>query len=104
MALQAPVQGRTRQVWNSRLKGIEAIIEGQQCMPAKGDDDGLFLKEKNCRVWFLRACRQVDQRCPLLPLSESLLIDPIALRKRSQALFTILYCSTDCLCRRGAPV
>jgi hypothetical protein len=31
-------------------------------------------------------------------------IDPIPLRKRSKALFTILYRSTDCLCRRGASV
>ena len=29
---------------------------------------------------------------------------PVARRKRPQALFTILYCSTDCLSRRGAAV
>jgi hypothetical protein len=38
----------------------------------------------------------------LLPLRDSLLVDPIAPRKRCQALLTILYCSTDCLRRSGA--
>ena len=31
-------------------------------------------------------------------------VDAVALRKPSQALLTMLYCSTDCLCRCGAPV
>jgi hypothetical protein len=31
-------------------------------------------------------------------------VDPVALGQRSQALLTILYCSTDCLSRCGAAV
>ena len=37
-------------------------------------------------------------------LENGLRIDPIALGQRPQALLTILYCSTDCLCRCGAAV
>lgn len=33
-----------------------------------------------------------------------LLIDSVSFGKRPQALLTIVYHSTDCLCRRGAPV
>ena len=40
----------------------------------------------------------------LLPLRDSLLVDTVALGERSQALLTILYCSTDCLRRGGAAV
>lgn len=40
----------------------------------------------------------------LLPLSNCLLIDAVALGKRSQALLTSVYCSANCLCRRGAAV
>ena len=41
---------------------------------------------------------------PLLPLGDGLLVDPVALGQRPQALLTMLYRSTDRLCRRGAPV
>lgn len=40
----------------------------------------------------------------LLPLRDSLLVGTVALGERSQALLTILYCSTDCLRRGGAAV
>jgi len=39
-----------------------------------------------------------------LLLRNRLLVDPVTLGQNPQALFTILYCSTDCLCRGGAPV
>ena len=41
---------------------------------------------------------------PLLPLGDRLGIDPVSPGKRPQALLTMLYRSTDCLCRRGAPM
>lgn len=44
----------------------------------------------------------VDER--RLPLGDGPLIDPVAPRQRPQALLTILYCSTDRLCRCGAAV
>src|SRR5277367_6502377 len=39
-----------------------------------------------------------------VPLGDGLLSDSVALRQRPQALLTLLYRSTDRLCRRGAPV
>lgn len=41
---------------------------------------------------------------PLLPFGDSLLVDPAVLGERPQARLTILYRSTDRLCRGGAPV
>src|SRR6185503_489147 len=38
------------------------------------------------------------------PFADRLLVDPVALGQRSQALLTMLYRSTDRRCRRGAPM
>src|SRR5436853_3587571 len=46
----------------------------------------------------------IDHRTALLPFCDGLRIDPVALGQRPQARLTILYCSTDCLCRCGAAV
>src|SRR6476660_1866985 len=73
-------------------------------MLAKGDDDGLVLKRQAGGFWLFRAGRKIGHRTALLPFCNGLQIDPIALRQRPQALLTILYCSTDCLCRCGAAV
>src|SRR5277367_4715197 len=48
--------------------------------------------------------RKVGDRSALLPLSDGFRVDPEALRQRPQARLTMLYRSTDCLCRRGAPM
>ena len=42
MSLQAPMQRRTRQMWDGRLQSIETIVQRQQCMPSERDD-GRFL-------------------------------------------------------------
>ena len=89
---------------DGRLQRIEAVIERQQRMPPESDDDRLVLDGKNGRLGFLGACRQIGDGLALLPLRDGLLVDPVALGERSQALLTILYCSTDRLCRRGAAV
>ena len=47
MPLQAAVQGRACQVRDRRLKGIQTVIERQQCMLAKRDDESLLLEEPN---------------------------------------------------------
>ena len=49
--------------------------------------------------------RSADRRPrSALPLGDRLLVDPVALGERPQALLTMLYRSTDRLCRRGAPM
>jgi hypothetical protein len=102
--LQATMQRRTRKVWNGWLERVKTIVERQKRVLPEGDDDGLFLNRKHRRLRLFRAGRKIGDRCPLLPFRNRLLVDAVAFRKRSQALFTILYCSTDCLCRRGAAV
>lgn len=71
-------------------------------MPPEGDDDGLFLDRQNRRFGLLRACREIGDGGALPPLRHPLLIDAIASGQRPQALLTMLYRSTDRLCRRGA--
>ena len=73
-------------------------------MPAGGDDDGLLLLRQNRGTGLAWPSRQVLDRPALLPLGHGLRVDTVPFGQRSQALLTILYCSTDCLCRRGAAV
>ena len=73
-------------------------------MPSKGNHDRLVLDRKDRRLRLFRPGGPIGDRGPGLPLGDRLLIDPVALRQRSQALLTMLYRSTDRLCRRGAPV
>jgi len=42
MALQTSVKGRAGQMRNRGLQGIKVVVERQQSMPSKGNDDGLF--------------------------------------------------------------
>ena len=104
VALQAAMKRRSCQVRNGRLKRIEAIVERQQRVPAEGHDDGLVLDGQHRGLGLLRPCRQIGDETALLPLGDGLLIDAVAPGKCPQALLTMLYRSTDRLCRCGAPV
>src|ERR1017187_1679481 len=73
-------------------------------MPAKGNDDGLVLDRQHRGFCIRGAGGKIADRTAFLPLGHGLLVDAVASRKRPQARLTILYCSTDCLCRRGAAV
>ena len=57
MALQAAMQGGSRQMRNCRLQRIEAIVERQQGVPAKRDDDCLILDRQHCGLRLFRAGR-----------------------------------------------
>jgi hypothetical protein len=59
---------------------------------------------KDWSTWLLWGPSAIGDGLTLLPLGNSLLVDSIALGERSQALLTILYRSTDRLCRGGAAV
>ena len=63
-------------------------------MPPESNDNRLLLDGKDSRLGSLGACREVNDGLALLPLRDSLLVDPVALSEGSQALLTILYCST----------
>ena len=86
------------------LQGVEAVIQWQQGVFAEGDNDGLLFDAQHRRMGILGASRQVLDRRALLPLGDSLLVDAVALGQNPQALLTMLYRSTDCLCRCGASV
>lgn len=91
-------------MWNGRLERIEAIVKWQQRMAPERNDDRLFINRQNCGSGSPWTGRQIRNRSPLAPFGDRLLIDAVTRRKRPQAFFTILYCSTDCLSRRGAAV
>jgi hypothetical protein len=48
--------------------------------------------------------RQVGNGGPRFPFGDRLRVDPVELGQSSQALSTMLYGSTNRLCRRGAPM
>src|SRR3954468_8861612 len=87
-----------------RLECVQAVIERQKRMPAEANDDRLFLDRQHLRSRFLWSRPSVHDRAARLPLAHRLLIDAVTSGERSQALFTMLYRSTDRLSRRGAPV
>lgn len=89
---------------NCRLQRLKAIVQRQQCVAAKRDDERLLLDRKHRRLRLCRTGRHIDRRCPLLPLGNGLLIDPVPLRQRPQARLTMLHRATDGLCRGGAPM
>src|SRR5438067_2794691 len=98
------MQGGSRQMRNGRLQRVEAVVERQQRVPAKGNDDCLLLDRQHRRPRSLWAGWPIGNRGALLPLGDGLRVDPVASGQRPQALLTMLYRSTDRLCRRGAAV
>src|SRR6201984_3619720 len=90
--LQAAMQRRARQVGDCWLQGVEAIVERQERMPAKGEDYRLLLDRKHCGPRSLGAGRQVCHRAASPPLGNRLRVDPVAPGQSPQAR------STDRLC------
>src|ERR1019366_4408307 len=83
------MKGRTGQLRDRDLQRIQAIVERQQCVLAKGDDDGLLLHGQNRRPWRLRSGRKVGHRATLAPLGHRLGVDAVTPRQRPQALLTM---------------
>src|SRR5919206_2615724 len=104
MPLKAAVQRRACQGWDRGLQRIEAVIKRQQRVTPEGDDDGLVLRREHGRARVLGPGALVGNRGPGSPLSDRLRVDPVAPGQNPQALLTMLYRSTDRLCRAGAPV
>src|SRR4051794_23419115 len=73
-------------------------------MAAEGYDDRFILDRQHRRLRVFRPGGQIGDGGSLLPLGHGLLVDAVALGELPQALLTMLYRSTDRLCRRGAPV
>src|SRR5215212_5363967 len=86
------------------LEGIEAVVERQERVAPKGNDDRLFLERKHRRLGLLGSGGPVGNRATLLPLGDGLRVDPVAPGQHPQALLTMLDRSTDRRRRAGAPM
>src|SRR5215468_3291493 len=60
-------------------------------MPPESNDNRFFLDRKDSRLGFLGACREISDGLTLLPLRDSLLVDPVAPGEGTQVLLAILY-------------
>src|SRR5215217_6064928 len=89
---------------NGGLERVEAIIERQERVPPKGNDDRLVLEREHRRLGLLGSGGPVGNRATLLPLGDGFWIDAVALGQRPQALLTMLDRSTHCRRRAGAPM
>lgn len=58
------------------LQRIEAIVEWQQRMSSESDDNRLLLDGKHSRLGSFGASRTIGDGLALLPLRDSLLVDP----------------------------
>ena len=63
-------------MWNGQLKRVEAVVQRQQRMPTKGDDDRLFFGRKSGRSRFLRAGRRSATEVRFLHLATVLGLIP----------------------------
>ncbi len=73
-------------------------------MLAKRHNNGLPFDGKNGRPGYGWAGAAVGSGLALLPLGDRLLVDAMTPGRHPHALLTMLYRSTDRLCRGGAPV
>lgn len=88
MSLQAPVQAGAGQMRDRGLQPVEAIIQRQQGMPPKSDDDRLFPRRQRGRARLLRSHGGVGRRLPITPLLDRRRTDAVALGRRSHAFLT----------------
>src|SRR5918997_5665645 len=86
------------------LQRVEAVIQRQQGVAPERDDDRFFFDGQHRRARVLGAGALVLDRGALLPLGDGLRVDAVAPGQGSQALLTMLYRSTHCRRRGGAPV
>jgi hypothetical protein len=93
-----------RQVGEGRLQGIEAVVERQQRVLAEGDDDGLFFRRQDCRMWGLRTHRGIMDKRPLTPLGDRLLVQAVLCGELFERSLRSLYRSSDGVRGRGAAV
>jgi hypothetical protein len=78
MPLQAAMQRRSREMWNGGLEGIEAIIERQERVLAKGDDQRFFRFAEHCRPRLSGSHPSIAHRTTSAPFSSGLGIDAVA--------------------------
>src|SRR3954467_6427950 len=89
---------------NGGLERVEAIIERQERVPPKGNDDRLLFAREHRRLGLLGSGGPVGNRATLLPLGDGFWIDAVAPGQHPQARLTMLDRSTHRRRRAGAPM
>src|SRR6185369_9440646 len=69
MALQTAVEAGAGQVRDTRLKGVEAVVEREQRPLTEGYNDGFLLRSEHGRARLTRPHRGVRDGSPLAPFS-----------------------------------
>jgi len=77
MPLQTAVKCGSRQVGNRRLQGVQAIIQGEQRMPAKRHHQRLFFLRQHRGMRLFRPHRRIVDIRPCLPFRDRLGIEVI---------------------------
>src|SRR4029077_7554703 len=104
VALEATMQGRARQARNGRLERIQAVVQSQQRVFAKGDSQGLLLGRQHRRAWRSRPHRRIVHECSLAPLGHGLVIQAVLGGQLFERNLRSLYRSSDGVRGRGAAV
>jgi hypothetical protein len=104
MPFQTTMKRRAGELRDRGLQGVQTVVERQKRVLAKRDDDGVLFHRQNRRLRNGRASPAIGSGVALLPLGNRLGVDTMTPSQRSHARLTMLYRSTDRLCRCGAPV
>src|SRR3954471_6365947 len=89
---------------NGGLERVEAVVQRQEWVPPKGNDDRLFLEREHRRLGLLGSGGPVGNRATLLPLGDGFWIDAVAPGQHPQARLTMLDRATHRRRRAGAPM
>ena len=104
VTLQAAVQAGAGQLGDTRLQGIQAVVERQQGMAAEGDDHGFLLGAEHGGSGLAGAHRGIVGGLAPAPLLDGGGAYAMAQSECPYARLTPLYGETDCRCRCGAAV
>jgi len=104
VTFQTTMKRRAGELRDRGPQGIQAVVERQQCVPAKRDDDSFLFHRQNGRPGIGGTRPAIGSGLALPPLGDRLRVNAVTPRQRPQPLLTMLYRSTDRLCRSGAPL
>ena len=88
VALKEAVQGRTRELQNSLLQGVESVVERQQGLLPEGHGRRFFQRAQHRRNRVFGLYRRVLCRGPLAPLGHRFWVQPVAAGQCEQAVRT----------------
>ncbi len=104
MALKAPVQRRSCQMRDRRLKSMETIIQRLQSVRSENDGHRLVGLGQNSGSRVARPSLATLDSIALPPFGDRLRVDAQLSPQRRDRSFRSLYCCSDSERSRGAPV